>query len=132
MDDSKYILKRPLYIQRSTGIRGQDSAIGGTRAGSVYSAEVIDPNHPNFDAFNSDWTKGDADTRIIRLPKGTTVYHTGGNADAGEVVVKGESILDAIDNNNTWTGEEFNKLKPEDVVPGTDWFSSLGLMNNIA
>ena len=132
MEGSKYTLERPMYISRNIGYRMNPPKPTDVDANNVYSAKMVDPNNPNFvDKMERDFDSYGmfgSMPYIIRLDKGTEVYHPSYNADSGEIVIKGSDIQDS----QKFKLDEFLQMNPEDIKKGTDWFSSLGLMNNIA
>lgn len=132
MEGSKYTLERPLYVYRNRGYRHDAPEPIEVESGNLYSTKMVDPNSPDFvDKMGKEvdnYGMFDSMPYIIRLDKGTEVYHPTGLADDGEMVIKGS----IIDDSQKFKLDEFLQMNPEDIKKGTDWFSSLGLMNNIA
>ena len=132
MEGSKYTLDRPMYISRNIGYRMNPPKPTDVDADNVYSAKIVDPNNPNFikkmERDHDSYGQFGSNPYIIRLDKGTEIYHPSFNADSGEVIIKGSDIQDS----QKFKLDEFYQMNPSDIKEGTDWFSSLGLMNNIA
>jgi len=139
MEGSKVKTERPLYIYRNTGYRSvQDPDLKvdplNVKEDQVYSGMVINPN----DTLGKEYIESliqreryggfHQDPKIIRIEPGTEIYHPSGIADTHEVVVPGKAIKEG----QSWDAKDFLKLEPSDVKEGTDLFSSLGLINNIA
>lgn len=139
MEGSKVKLERPLYIYRNTGYRAvEDSNLKidplDVKDDQVYSGMVINPNEVGSKEYISNLIQDGRmgglhqDPKIIRIEPGTEIYHPGGVADLHEVVVPGNAIKEG----QKWDAKDFLKLEPSDIKEGTDLFSSLGLISNIA
>ena len=106
MGNSRVELTRPLYIVRSKFMGGDGKSAVEVREGSLYSAQVVDPNSPYFKKFEPMYGKN---AHVIKLEKGTKVYHPSDSADAAEVVVEGVDISKS----QQWELEDFKKVEKD-------------------